>query len=184
MRIARALAAIGMVALALAGGCGRKETYTTPEGAVTVERRGGETEVTVEGEEGTVEFRGDESRMMMSTEEGMAVVETRPDVTEEEIGMPVYLGATVERSVKQTDEEGEESFTQVHLSTSDAFAKVKAFYQEKVPKAAVGADVETPDLKMLQMTWAEEGEEKMVMVSRDRSDTVTRIVLHRAREGE
>ena len=68
------------------------------------------------------------------------------------------------------------------MSTTDSFDKVKAFYQEKLPKATVAGNVETPEVKMLQMMWKTEGEQKMIMVSRDKSDEVTRIVLNRMEE--
>jgi len=182
MRTACALIPAILLVLVLAGGCGRKETYTTPEGTVTLERRGDTTEVTVESEGGTLKMKGDEGKMTVTTEEGAAVVEISPDISEDDIGLPIYPGAKVEQTVKRTDAEEEQDFAQVHLSTADSFEKVKAFYQEKLPKATVAGNVETPDLKMLQMMWTVEGEQKMIMLSRDKSDTVTRIVLHRMEE--
>jgi len=182
MRTACALIPAILLALVLAGGCGRKETYTTPEGTVTLERRGDTTEVTVESEGGTLKMKGDQSKMTVTTEKGTAVVEISPDISEDDIGLPIYPGAKVEQTVKRTDAEEEQDFAQVHLSTADSFDKVKAFYQEKLPKATVAGNVETPDLKMLQMMWTVEGEQKMIMLSRDKSDTVTRIVLHRMEE--
>jgi len=182
MRSIFTVVAGALLLAALVSGCGRKETYVTPEGTVTVERRRDETEVTVEAEDGTVEMQGDASRMTVTTEEGTAVVETSPEISEDEIGIPIYPGAKVEQTVKRTDTEEEEEFAQAHFSTIDSFEKVKAFYQETVPEANIAGHVETPDLKMLQMMWEEEGERKQIMMSRDKSDAVTRIVLHRMAE--
>jgi len=182
MRTACVLIPVILLVLVLAGGCGRKETYTTPEGTVTLERQGDTTEVTVESEGGTLKMKGDEGKMTVTTEEGTAVVEIGPEISEDDIGLPIYPGAKVEQTVKRTDAEEEQDFAQVHLSTADSFDKVKAFYQEKLPEATVAGNVETPDLKMLQMMWKVEGEQKMIMLSRDKSDTVTRIVLHRMEE--
>ena len=179
MRTACALIPAILLLLVLAGGCGRKETYTTPEGTVTLERHGDTTEVTVESEDGTLKMKGDQSKMTVTTEKGTAVVEISPEISEDDIGIPIYPGAEIGQTVKRTDAEEEQDFAQVHLSTTDSFEKVKAFYQEKLPKATVAGNVETPDLKMLQMMWKVEGEQKMIMVSRDKSDAVTRIVLHR-----
>lgn len=182
MKNARALIPTVLLVLVLAGGCGRKETYTTPEGTVTVERQGDTAEVTVETEDGSLEMKGDQSKMTVTTEEGTAVFEVSPDISEEDIGIPIYPGAKVEQTVKRTGAEEEQDFAQVHLTTKDSFQEVKEFYQEKLPKATVAGNVETPDLKMLQMMWKAEGEQKMMMVSRDKSDAVTRIVLHRMDE--
>jgi len=179
MRTACVLIPVILLVLVLVSGCGRKETYSTPEGTVTLERRGDTTEVTVDSEDGTLKMKGDESKMTVTTEKGTAVVEISPEISEEDIGIPIYPGAKVEQTVKRTDAEEQQDFAQVHLSTTDSFDKVKAFYQEKLPKATVAGNVETPDVKMLQMTWKVEGEQKMIMVSRDKSDAVTRIVLHR-----
>ena len=182
MRAACALIPAILLALVLVSGCGRKDTDTTPAGTVTLERRGDATEVTVENEDGTLEMKGDQSKMTVTTEKGTAVVEISPEISEDDIGLPIYPGAKVEQTVKRTDAEEEQDFAQVHLSTTDSFEKVKAFYQEKLPKATVAGNVETPDVKMLQMMWKVEGEQKMIMVSRDKSDAVTRIVLHRMEE--
>ena len=182
MRTTCALIPLILNVLELTGGCGRKETYTTPEGTVTLERRGDTTEVTVDSEDGTLKMKGDESKMTVTTEKSTAVVEISPEISEEDIGIPIYPGAKVEQTVKRTDAEEEQDLAQVHLSTADSFDKVKAFYQEKLPKATVAGNVETPDVKMLQMTWKVEGEQKMIMVSRDKSDALTRIVLHRMEE--
>ena len=179
MKTACALVPAILLVLVLTTGCGRKETYTTPEGTVTLERRGDTTEFTVESEGGTLEMKGDQSKMTVMTAEGTTVVEIGPEISEDDIGIPIYPGAKVEQTVKRTDAEEEQDFAQVHLSTTDSFEKVKAFYREKLPKATVAGDVETPDLKMLQMMWKIEGEQKMIMVSRDKSNAVTRIVLHR-----
>lgn len=179
MRIASAPIPLILLLVVLVSGCGRKETYTTPEGTVTLERQGDTTEVTVESEDGTLKMKGDESKMTVTTEKGTAVVEMSPEISEDDIGIPIYPGAKVEQTVKRTDAEEEQEFAQVHLSTADSFEKVKTFYQEKLPKATVAGNVETPDVKMLQMMWKVEGEQKMIMVSRDKSNAVTRIVLHR-----
>lgn len=168
---------------ALVVGCGSKETYTTPEGTVTVERQGDSTRVTVEGEEGTVEAQGETGKMTVTSEHGTSVVETGLDAAEADIGMPLYPGAKVEQTLKHTDDEGHQ-MAQVHLSTPDSFAKVKAFYREELPKAQAAGDVETPDLKVFQLMWQEEGEQRMVVVSRDKSDTLTRVAVHRMQAEE
>ena len=182
MRYVRVLIPVCLLVLVLVSGCGRKETYTTPDGTVTVDRQGDTTEVTVETEDGSLEMKGDQSKMTVTTEEGTAVFEMSPDISEKDIGIPIYPGAKFEQTVKRTDTEEDQDFAQVHLSTTDTFDKVKTFYAEKLPKATVTGNVETPEVKMLQIMWKAEGEQKMIMVSRDKSDAVTRIVLHRMEE--
>ena len=179
MQRALFLALGGVLLLAILTGCGGKETYTSPEGTVTIEREGGKTEVTVESEEGTLEMKGDESQVTITTEEGTAVVEMSPTVTEEEVGVPFYPRAKVEQVMRQTIEEGEQ-YVQAHLVTPDAFAEVKSFYREKLPQATVAGEVETEVIKTFQMMLDEGSVKKTVMVSRDGSDQQTRIVLHRS----
>lgn len=179
MQRALALSLGGVFLLALLTGCGRKETYTSPEGTVTVEREGGKTEVTVESEEGTLEMKGDESQVTITTGEGTAVVEMSPEVTEEEVGLPFYPQAKVEQVMRQTTEEGEQ-YLQAHLMTPDGFTEVKAFYKEKLPQATVAGEVETEAIKTFQMMRDEGSVKKMVVVSRDSSNQQTRIVLHRS----
>jgi hypothetical protein len=173
------LALGGVWLLAILPGCGGKETYTSPESTVTIERQGGRTEVTVESEEGTLEMKGDESQVTITTEEGTAVVEMSPTITEEEVGLPFYPQAEVEQVMRQTTEEGEQ-YVQAHLMTPAGFADVKSFYREKLPQATVAGEVETEAVKTFQVVLEEDSVKKMVMVSRDGSNQQTRIVLHRS----
>ena|GEM_PF-2253212 len=166
----------------VAAGCGRKETYKTPEGKVTVEQGGGNTEVTVETDDGSLYMSGDEGKMTVRTEEGTAVVTSGPDVGEKDVGIPFYPGAVAVHSMKQTqsDEGVEKEFIQVHLTAKDDFTDVAAFYREKLPDADVAGQVEIPELKMMQLSREVDGVNQIVMVSRDKGDDETRIVLNSA----
>jgi len=170
----------GALVLTAAAGCGGKKTYTTPEGQVTVEEKGGGTRVTVETEEGRLELAGDEGGGTVSTEEGRGELSLGPEVSEEDIGIPLYPGAQAKHTARWSDEEEQDqSFSQVHLTTRDSFDKVRDFYREKRPDAEVGALVETPEIKMFQIMWEEEGYQKSVVVSRDSADKETAITLNR-----
>ena len=170
----------GALVLIAAAGCGSKKTYTTPEGQVTVEQKDGDTKVTVETEEGRFEMEGDEGGGTVTTEEGKGEFSLGPEASEEDVGIPLYPRAQAAHSARWTDEEEQEqSFSQVHLTTADSFEKVKTFYREKRPDAEVGALVETPEIKMFQMTWEEDEYRKMVVISRDSADKETAITLSR-----
>jgi len=158
-------------------GCGGKDTSTSPEGTVTIQREGGSTELTVESKRGTVAMKGDESQVTITTGEGTAVVEMSPAVTEEEVGLPFYPRATVEQVMRQTTEDGEQ-YVQARLMTPDGFAEVKSFYQEKLPEATVTGEVDTEAIKTFQAMLEEDNAKKMVVVSRDASNQQTKIVLH------
>lgn len=116
-----------IVALALAAaictsGCGkRQQTYVTPGGNVTVKTGGGQQ---------TTEYQ---------TKEGTAKVTTgqKGPITEAELGVPVYPGATVETTVQAQGmpSAGGKSVEVHNLSTTDSFDKVAEFYKSKLKKA-------------------------------------------------
>jgi hypothetical protein len=174
-----ALVSGGVLALAVLTGCGQKETSTSPEGKVTIERRGGKTEVTLESEDGTLELKGDRSQVTITTDEGTAVVEMGPEVTEEELGLPFYPGATVEHVMRQSTEGGEE-YVQAHLTTSDGFADVTSFYKTELPQATIAGELDTEAIKTFRALLDEGEVKKAVMVSRDSSNQRTRIVLDKS----
>ena len=186
MRVGAVLAVSILSISVVAAGCGRKETYQTPEGEVTIEQSGGKTEVTVETDEGSLQMSGDEGKMTIQTAEGTAVVTSGSDVGEEDIGIPFYPGASAAHSMKhtQSDEGVEKEFIQVHLTTKDDFSDVAAFYREKLPSADVAGQVETAEIKMMQLSREVDGVNQIVIVSRDKGDDETRIVLNSASEVE
>ena len=112
-----------IIAGLLISGCGKdKDTYTasTPDGKVTIDvSKSGEGAVKIE------------------TNEGKTVVVTGQQggtVTESQLGVPVYPGATVKGSSKMEGPAtgGKESIETYTLMTPDNFEKVTAFYKSNL----------------------------------------------------
>jgi hypothetical protein len=166
MSALRLFALTGLAFAFISCGCGRKTSYSTPEGEVTVETKGGEVETTAETELGRLQAKGDES------------LGAGQEIDPREIGVPVYPGAEVAASMRWADtEDPAGELTRVRLTTPDSFAEVEAFYQRELPEAEVSAQISAPEMKMLQLQWEEDGLLKAVVVTRDASDEQTRIVL-------
>ena len=109
-----------LFALVAIMGCGKTtRTYNTPGGAVTVN-----TNKTLGKKESTVEIK---------TKEGSATVTTeqKKTISEAELGVPVYPGATVETSASYEGQNGSgmSSMQQHILLTPDSFDKVESFYK-------------------------------------------------------
>ncbi len=180
MRALDSAAIMGVVLLTFLAGCGKKTTYSTPEGDVTVQRTGDEVTVTAESDSGRVEMSSDEFSATITTEQGTAEIKGSQEIDPEQIGIPLYPGAEVAASMQLSEtDSGEGEQTQVHLTTPDSFADVRAFYKEELPDAEVSAEIATAEIKMLQLQWEEEGCRHAVTVSRDAANKVTVILLHR-----
>jgi hypothetical protein len=180
MSALRLLALTGLAFAFVSCGCGRKTSYSTSEGEVTVETKGGEVEITAETEQGRLRAKGDESSVTVTSEEGTARFGAGQEIDPREIGILVYPGAEVAASMRWTDSEAPEGdLTQVHLTTPDSFAEVEAFYQKELPEAEVSAQISTAEIKMLQLQWEEDGLRKAVVVTRDAADEQTRIILQK-----
>ena len=101
-------------------GCSKTQrTYKTNNGTVTVT-----TKNTPGPNKGTVEIKTKDGTASMTTEAGKAV-------TESELGVPVYPGATAENTAKYEGQNGSgmQSIQQFILTTPDSFEKVEAFYK-------------------------------------------------------
>lgn len=180
MSALRLLALTGLALAFVFCGCGRKTTYSTPEGDVTVETKGDQVEITAETEEGRFHLKGDDSLVTVEGDEGTAQFGAGQVIDPREIGIPVYPGAEVAASMRWSETEAPEGeLTQVHLTTPDSFAEVEAFYQKELPQAEVSAQISTAEIKMLQLHWEEGGLRKAVVVTRDAADDQTRIILQK-----
>lgn len=160
------------VCLALAGvvtaGCGKATRVVTPEGEVTVEHHpGGGATATV------------------TTEEGTATGEVGAHVTEADLGVPLYPGAAVEHSVTWSAEGQQEGrLSQVRLVTPDSPEAVKAFYQQRLPKAQVALDMSTAELQMVQMLYEEGAVKRQLVITREKDADRTSIVISRVEDTE
>jgi len=115
------IAALLVLAVVLIAGCGRTgRTYRTPGGSVTVK-----TEKSPGGDKGTVEVKTEEGSATMTTD-------TKETISEAELGVPVYPGATVRASGKYEGKNGASGTAAVEnytLMTGDSFEQVNAFYK-------------------------------------------------------
>lgn len=170
-----------------AAGCGGKQTYTSPEGETVTVDRGGGGRMTVETEEGTVEVDTEGGRASFKGKEGSAEMEFGADIAPEEVGFPLYPGATVVHTGRysQTGEEAGK-VSQVQLRTPDSVGEVKAFYEDAVPDAKTAMEATSDELSICHLVYGdkEDGVQKAVMISREASEDQTTIMLTRMQEGE
>ncbi len=187
MRIIWVLLLCAAMIAGMATGCGRKQTVQTPGGEVTVRERAGKTEVTFEGEEGEgkLEFKGGEMSGTLTTEEGTVAFGTEAKITEEELGLPFYPGATTGQTIASsaTGEEGP-SFTQAYFTTPDSVDKVKAFYEDKAAGVRTAMDMSSDGSRMVQMVLEGEDVQRVIMISRQKPEDETHIILSRQEEQE
>ncbi|UCC67772.1 MAG: hypothetical protein JSV79_11735 [Armatimonadota bacterium] len=186
MRLAVVILVCSAMLAILTGGCGKKATYSTPKGEVTVTEKGDTTEVTFEGEEGEgkVEIKGDEAGGTITTEEGTVEFGTEAGVTEEEVGVPFYPDAKPAQAGRFLVKDEKEGFVQATFMTPDSIDKVKAFYQEKFPESRAAMDIKSADGRMVQMVLEEGDTQKTVMISQGKDEDQTAIILTRVKKSE
>ncbi len=121
-------------AIVLGSGCAKKQTYVGSDGKVTVSEKGGEAK--------TVEIESGSAKSTVSLE--------KKTITEKELGVPVYPGATVEVSgnYEGSQEGKQESMQQTMLTSSDGFEKVFAFYKSNLKNVQSSFNQDTPGGKM------------------------------------
>ncbi len=95
----------------------------------------GGKKVTVRTEEGKVEYSEESGKVKVKTEEGEATY-GQEDVSEEDLGVPIYPGAKLVKggggSVKTKTEEGEGEFMTAAFTTSDSIDEVSEWYRSKL----------------------------------------------------
>lgn len=154
------------VAVLMFSGCS-KRTVVTPDGraTVTANDNGG----------GTVE---------VETDEGKATVTTGEDVkiTEAELGVPMYPGATAQASGKfeGQGDKGGQSFEQYTLMTGDSVDKVKAFYKSNLKNVQNTIEQDTPDGKVTMFMLESGGKVITVNISSNTQDKKTMIMVSKA----
>ena len=114
----------GLVALAIAGCSGHKQTYASKEGTTTVESGNNGKTVTVTTKEGTATY-------------GRGAVDTA------KLGLPIYPGATAnEGSLSGKSAQGTGEI--VVLSSTDSFDKVYTWYKAHMPAGSEAMHMTTP----------------------------------------
>ncbi|MEP0765669.1 MAG: hypothetical protein HRF45_03890 [Fimbriimonadia bacterium] len=157
MRFTAAFLVTLLVGTFILTGCGgSKRTVTTADGSVTVTEENKNGSVTIESKDG-------DSKATASTEK-------RP-ITEAELGVPVYPGATGEMtSTYEGSEEGKSQTMRQHLlTTPDSFDDVVAFYKSKLK-----------DVKSQSVTTVPEG--KIAFFHLEAPDGHVTITINEARD--
>jgi hypothetical protein len=129
-------------------------------------------EYTIKGEKGEevkVETQkdGEDGKMTVTTKEGTTTTEYGANaVTEKDVGIAFYPGATVESGGSTTTTGGKDGGTwaSVSLLTTDSFADVAKFYKDKYAQG--NTVVEQPDMLMITVS-AGENMGKMIMAAPD-----------------
>jgi len=155
-----------LFAVALLAGCGtRKKTVSTPGGKVTVETKGS--------------GRAEERTVEVETKEGKATVtggEER-EITEAELGVPVYPGAKVYMETKMEAKTASAggSGEQHILFTPDGYDKVVEFYKKNLKNIKSENSVSSGDNKLTMFGIGEGKDMMMVHVNRDSKENRTMI---------
>lgn len=197
------LAVMGLVVSLAAVGCSKKVTVKTPDGEVEIRTdardgeavvkidtpegkmritsKGGKGEVVVESEEGKVEIHTDAGKEVTtySSEEGTVKV-GKVDMSEKELGVPIYPGA--ERKYGADADTADGDSAQLFLQTSDPIDDVVAFYEEKLGAGKKVSDMQMPGSRMVMFA-KEEGKVKVaVTIRRADSENTTNINIVRVVE--
>jgi hypothetical protein len=149
----------------LGSGCSRstkRTVYMGPGGTATVTDKGGNGK--------TVEVKTGEGKVTVNTE--------KKSITEKELGVPVYPGATVEVSgnYEGSAAGGQGSMQQTVLTTPDSFDKVSAFYKSNLKnvESSVNQNMGNGNMAMFSVKSADGGS-IMVHVMTDKDKKVTQI---------
>ena len=101
-----------VLVVAVASGCGKKSTYRTKEGEVTVDKKGGEVTVETRTKDGIAK--------VSASDTGVALPDKFPT------DVPIYIGAVVKMSSTQG------KAILVHLSVNASTADLLKFYQDQL----------------------------------------------------
>lgn len=153
---------------ALILGCGRSDdakTVSTPGGTVTVKTDGS-------GGGGTVR---------VETKEGKATVVTGQEggtITEVQLGVPVYPGATMKASSKMENKgsDGGGSVEMHMLVTQDSFEKVSAFYKSNLKNVTNTLTQGSGEKGMAMFAIGEKGDTSVTVSSDGTKGTMIQVM--------
>lgn len=175
----RVVLVVGTVLCLAVAGCGKvrqaaevaRTASDARDGKFTVKNEKGE-EVKVE----TDQEGKDAGKTTVTTKEGTATTEYGTDkVTEKEVGIAFYPGATVAQGTKSsTTGQSAGTFSMVSLTTADAFDAVAKFYKDKY--ATGNTVMEQPGSLMITITSGDKSG-KMIMVTTDKEAGKTSITI-------
>ncbi len=155
------------VLLLVLGGCKGKDktkVYYTKEGKVEVSEK----------EEGKVK------EMTVTTEKGTATLKTAKGEIPEDLGVPVYPGASAKEGGTLSlsgDRDGKKgSYSSTFLTTGDDIEKVIDYYKNELGEKAEFYEMTTPNGKMASFTLGGDQPEKItVMLTQNPDKKVTNI---------
>jgi len=166
-----------IIAILFLIGCKGKEektVYSTPKGKVEVS----------ESEDGKIK------EMKVTSKEGTAVFKSTEGVVPENIGVPLYPGATAKEggtfSISGEQEGKSGGFSLTYLFTEDDIERVIAYYKKELSGLNPGYyEMTTPNGKNATFVIGEETPEKTTVVLSQRSgDKGTNIQITKVREEE
>lgn len=143
---------VACAAVVLLAGCTHRQTFTTSQGATTVESNGASKSVTI------------------TTKEGTTTISANVDLAK--LGLPVYPGATQNQGgISGTT--AQSSGEVVALSTSDSFDKVYAWYRAHMPAGSEGMHMSSPTGSIATFQIGKDGdkEQRSVMITGEKDKT-------------
>jgi len=173
---------VGLALLAVTGcGCGKIKQAAEIARMANDARDGKMTVTNEKGEKATIETNkaGDKGGKITVTDEKGTTTTTEignAKVSEQEVGIAFYPGATVETS-SASSTSGKESakYSVVSLTSTDSFDQVAKFYKDKYAKG--NTVMEQPNSLMITITAGKESG-RMIMVTS--SEGKVQIMIHAA----
>ena len=155
---------LAMVVLMAAGCSKTKKTVVVPGGKATV--------TTDKSGEGKVEIEGKEGKATIEVGESVKV-------TEAELGVPIYPGATAQASSKFEGKEKDSGKSAGHyvLVTSDSVDKVAAFYKSNLKDVKNPVEQNMGNGKMVIFTLESDGKQISVHISSNEENKQTMIMV-------
>lgn len=163
-------------------GCGRKRQIAP---GVEISEAGGAPKITITNEKGQKAIiegtpsEGGSGQMTITTPEGEKLTATAgaQAVTEQDVGIVFYPGATVEEAIQATGSSSAQektSWSNVTLLSADTYENVASFYRDKYAKG--NTVIEQPDQLMIIIKTGEQAG-KMIVVSYDSEIKKVRIMI-------
>jgi hypothetical protein len=159
----------GLVVFVIVGfvlfGCGKKEethTVSTP---------GGKMKVTTDrsGQGGRVEIETKEGKTVITGEQGGTVTETQ-------LGVPVYPGATLKASTKMEGTGGRQGAVEIYtLASSDNWEKVSAFYKSNLKNVKGNFTQGSGDKGVAMFSIGEKGDITVNVVADGKNGTAIQV---------
>lgn len=148
-------------------GCGKKEetrTISTPDGKMKI----------------TADSSGQGGKMEIETKDGKSMVVTGErggTVTEAQLGVPLYPGATLKASTKVEGSGAGGGASEAYtLRTSDHWEKVAAFYKSNLKNVKESFTQGSGDKGMAMFSIGDQGDMNVSVIANDQNETIIQVV--------